>query len=171
MCLRHRTAITSEQAAYPMSIHDACDRVRDHEAALRPSTRQGISSFTSTFILALTQKERPNSRMLDSGSREGLAGWRLRWRVLVTKSIDYYRQASPRAIHGDDFASVVRLQFNCLVMHFAKREVVMNGIVLEDKSVAEGFRFNQELIERYFNNIGPNLHISLSFSLGGYCSR
>ncbi|GKT67453.1 hypothetical protein ColTof4_14380 [Colletotrichum tofieldiae] len=114
-------------------------------------------------------------------------------------SIDYYRQAGPRAgvswcvrvraeilraivasqclpphinhpnfnrhfvpglriacnmVHGDDFASVVGPQFDRLVKHYAKRWVVVNGIVLEDKSVADGFRFNQGLVERCFNDFG-----------------
>ncbi|KAK1566398.1 uncharacterized protein LY79DRAFT_663755 [Colletotrichum navitas] len=114
-------------------------------------------------------------------------------------SIDYYRQAGPRAgvswcvrvraeilcaiganqclppyvnhlnfqgrfmpnvrvacniIHGDDFASVIGPQFDRLVKHYAKRWVVVNGIVLEDRSVANGFWFNQELVERCFNSVG-----------------
>lgn len=114
-------------------------------------------------------------------------------------SIDYYRQAGPRAgvswcvrvraeilhaivtnqclpphvnhpnfrgpfmssvrvacnmVHGDDFTSVIGPHFDRLVKHFAKRWVVANGVVLEDKSVADGFRFNQELVGRCFNDVG-----------------
>ncbi|KDN68292.1 hypothetical protein CSUB01_11211 [Colletotrichum sublineola] len=56
-------------------------------------------------------------------------------------------------VHGDDFASVIGPQFDRLVKHYAKRWVVANGIVLEDKSVADGFRFNQELVARSFNDV------------------
>ncbi|TKW54509.1 hypothetical protein CTA1_9840 [Colletotrichum tanaceti] len=48
-------------------------------------------------------------------------------------------------VHGNDFASVVRPHFDRLVKHYARRWVVANGIVLEDNTVADGFRFNQEL--------------------------
>ncbi|KAK1957547.1 hypothetical protein LY78DRAFT_592136, partial [Colletotrichum sublineola] len=60
-------------------------------------------------------------------------------------------RVSCNMVHGDDFASVIGPQFDRLVTHFAKRWVITNGIVLEDS--ANGFRFNQELVERCFGNI------------------
>ncbi|GJD05483.1 hypothetical protein ColKHC_14308 [Colletotrichum higginsianum] len=62
-------------------------------------------------------------------------------------------QIACNMVHGDDFASVVRPHFDRLVKHYARRWVVANGIVLEDKSVADGFRFNQELVARCFGHV------------------
>ncbi|OBR01977.1 hypothetical protein CH63R_14549 [Colletotrichum higginsianum IMI 349063] len=62
-------------------------------------------------------------------------------------------QIACNMVHGDDFASVVRPHFDRLVKHYARRWVVANGIVLEDKSVADRFRFNQELVARCFGHV------------------
>ncbi|TQN64869.1 hypothetical protein CSHISOI_10548 [Colletotrichum shisoi] len=62
-------------------------------------------------------------------------------------------QIACNMVYGDDFASVVRPHFDRLVKHYARRWVVANGIVLEDKSVANGFRFNQELVARCFGHV------------------
>ncbi|KAI8269363.1 hypothetical protein K4K58_002011 [Colletotrichum sp. SAR11_239] len=61
--------------------------------------------------------------------------------------------------HGGDFARLIRPHFDRLVKHYAKKWVTANGpVVLKDTVVinrnsTEEYQFNQELVDRRFNNV------------------
>ncbi|KAF4829518.1 hypothetical protein CGCSCA4_v014572 [Colletotrichum siamense] len=61
--------------------------------------------------------------------------------------------------HGGDFARLIRPHFDRLVKHYAKKWVTANGpVVLKDTVVINGngteeYRFNQELVDRCFNDV------------------
>ncbi|KAI8152831.1 hypothetical protein K4K50_009086 [Colletotrichum sp. SAR 10_71] len=73
--------------------------------------------------------------------------------------------------HGGDFARLIRPHFDRLVKHYAKKWVTANGpVVLKDTVVINGngteeYRFNQELVDRCFNDVDA-IERWLRFDLG-----